>query len=246
MALTRNVPSSNSSHSIATVGIVARVAFVRECILSRLGQEPGFSAVDFGSGACALEHARSSDPDLVVVDLPPAEACDLVGVLLSGVPGIRPIAVHRSTATEDLIRLAEAGYVGFVSTDSSFQDLLRELHGVMREEANCSPQLTGASLRSLQKRLPDGQARSQSHLEVLTAREQQVSLLLERRCSNKEIAAELGIEFGTVKNHVHNVLTKLGLHNRWEIPYLKAAKGALSSKLVAAPAKESGSTISEI
>jgi two-component system, NarL family, nitrate/nitrite response regulator NarL len=41
--------------------------------------------------------------------------------------------------------------------------------------------------------------------------------LMVRQLSNKEIASELGIEAGTVKNHVHHILTKLRLQSRWDL-----------------------------
>jgi DNA-binding NarL/FixJ family response regulator len=186
-----------------------------------MSQEADFLAEDLGAGyAEAVERARVADPDLVLVDLPPAEACALAEALVLSVPGTRPIAVHRSAEVDELIRLADAGYIGFVSSDCSFQDLLRELRAAMREEANCSPRLAGALLRTLRKRQPENKVALDGHLDILSRREREVALLLERRYSNKEIAAELGIEFGTVKNHVHNVLTKLHVHNRGEIPLL--------------------------
>ena len=48
----------------------------------------------------------------------------------------------------------------------------------------------------------------------LTPREQQIVSLIERGCSNREIAAELRIELPTVKNHVHHLLEKMGVRRR--------------------------------
>jgi DNA-binding NarL/FixJ family response regulator len=50
----------------------------------------------------------------------------------------------------------------------------------------------------------------------LTAREAQILKLLQQGLSNKMISRALGIELPTVKNHVHNILTKLGIHRRAE------------------------------
>jgi DNA-binding NarL/FixJ family response regulator len=196
---------------------VGLVAFNRECLVQRLSQESDLSAVDFERGAEVLERAKRVDPDLVLVDLPPSEARALAEALLGAIPGTRPVAVHRSEAVEDLMLLAEAGYIGFVSSDSTVRDLLRELRAALREESNCSPRLTGALLRGLRKRQTQAPERADSHLAVLTCRQRQISLLLEQHYSNKEIAAKLGIEFGTVKNHVHNILNKLHVHHRWEV-----------------------------
>jgi two-component system, NarL family, nitrate/nitrite response regulator NarL len=221
MAPKRQHPPSPADHPQITLGVVSLPAFFRECLISRVSQEMDLRAEDLGTGGSdAVERARRADPDLVLVDLPQAEACLLGEALLQSVPGTRPIAVHRAAEVHELVRLAEAGYIGFVSTDCSFQDLLRELRAAIREEANCPPRLAGALLRALRRRQPDSQGQPDLHLDVLSRREREVAALLERRYSNKEIAAELRIEFGTVKNHVHSVLTKLHVQHRWEIPHL--------------------------
>jgi two-component system nitrate/nitrite response regulator NarL len=212
---TRNHPPS-SGNPAPRLGIVGRTSFFREALIRSLSSETGLVAFDLGSGRDAtIGLARTANPDLILVDLPPTEACLLAGLLLEAVPDTRPIAVHRSTEVEEPVRLAEAGYVSFVSNECSLQDLVREIRAAMRDEPICSQRLVGALLRTVRKREPDGSA----HLDVLSKREREVAILLERRYCNKEIAAELGIELGTVKNHVHNVLTKLHVHNRWEIPH---------------------------
>jgi DNA-binding NarL/FixJ family response regulator len=218
---TRNHPPS-SSDPAPRLGIVSRTSFFREALIRSLTGEAELAAFDLGlGGAATVEKAREADPDLILVDLPPTEACLLAGLLLEAVPGTRPIAVHRSTEVEEPMRLAEAGYLGFVSNECTLQDLLREIRAAMRDEPNCSPRLVGALLRTVRKREPEASTQSDGHLDVLSKREREVAILLERRYSNKEIATELGIEFGTVKNHVHSVLTKLQVRNRWEIPHLK-------------------------
>lgn len=214
------------SHAAVVLGLISRVAFTRECTQRLLASEPGWKPVDLGSGGPAtLERVQSCDPDVILVDLPPADACRLAKALLEAVPGTRPVAVHRSLDAEELVALAEAGFVGFVSTDCSLQDLLRELRAVMRNESSGTPQLVGALIRSLKRQRQNGEDKS-DHLAVLSTREREVARLLERRYSNKKIATELGIEFGTVKNHVHSVLTKLRLHNRWELQHLEKAIGS--------------------
>jgi DNA-binding NarL/FixJ family response regulator len=51
-------------------------------------------------------------------------------------------------------------------------------------------------------------------LEQLTRRERQIAGLLSHGLSNKQIARDLSIELSTVKNHVHNILVKVGAHSR--------------------------------
>lgn len=219
------------------LGVVSRTGFARETLLLAFAGEFDLVPLDLGSGGPdTIERARAGDPDLVLIDLPPAEAGSLAEALLDAVPGTRPVVVHRGLDPEQLVGLAEAGCIGFVGTECGYQDLLRELRRVIHQESNCPPQLAGALIRSLRRRQVD-RSITGDYLTVLSPREREVAELLERRYSNKEIAAELGVEFGTVKNHVHNVLTKLGLHNRWELPHLRVGS-ASANPSGAKPQKE--------
>ena len=53
-------------------------------------------------------------------------------------------------------------------------------------------------------------------IDELTAREMEILRLMQQGVSNKTISRELGIELSTVKNHVHSILAKLGVHRRGE------------------------------
>jgi DNA-binding NarL/FixJ family response regulator len=57
-------------------------------------------------------------------------------------------------------------------------------------------------------------------LRVLSPREREVALLVARGLANKEIARELGLSDGTVKQHVHNIFLKLGTRKRHMLRYL--------------------------
>jgi DNA-binding NarL/FixJ family response regulator len=63
-------------------------------------------------------------------------------------------------------------------------------------------------------------------LQELTPREREILALIARRLSNMEIAQELVVEVGTVKNHVHSVLKKLGVDNRYEAAAFSVQTGA--------------------
>lgn len=229
-------PKTPSGTNRSILGIVGRAAFTREFDLKHLATEPDLCPVDLGSGGAeTVDRARSINPDLVVVDLAPADSCRLAEALLEALPGIRPVAVHRSLGTDELLRLAEAGYVGFVSTECGVSDLLREIRAVLREESSGSPQLAGALLRIHRRRERERspETNQPAYPGLLTRREQEVALLLEQRFTNKEIAATLGVGFGTAKNHVHNVLAKLGVSTRWELPSRNQGPGSSALRLLA-------------
>jgi two-component system, NarL family, nitrate/nitrite response regulator NarL len=78
----------------------------------------------------------------------------------------------------------------------------------------CSPRVAGQLLRRLASRAELDS--TQPPRLPLTGREAEIFRLVEIGLSNKEIAAQLGIEVGTVKNHVHNLLEKLRVRRRSE------------------------------
>ena len=102
---------------------------------------------------------------------------------------------------------------GFVTRDSSVDELLAVLEAAMVGEIRCSPRITGTLFRRVSTLAA---RRETGSIGNLTAREMDVLRCIERGLSNKEISRDLGIELSTVKNHVHNLLDKLGVHRRGE------------------------------
>jgi DNA-binding NarL/FixJ family response regulator len=108
----------------------------------------------------------------------------------------------------------ECGVVGFVPRDASLSDLVSTIESALCGEANVSPRLAASLMRRLASI-----ARQRSPAAVathLTQREQEILAMLGEGLSNKQIAARLIIEVATVKNHVHNILSKTKLNRRSE------------------------------
>jgi DNA-binding NarL/FixJ family response regulator len=101
--------------------------------------------------------------------------------------------------------------VGYVPRDASADELVRTVRSVARGELPCSPRIAAMLFRELATM---DAAVPAPALASLTYREREVVALVDRGLSNKEIAAELGIELPTVKNHVHRVLEKLDVRGR--------------------------------
>jgi DNA-binding NarL/FixJ family response regulator len=113
-----------------------------------------------------------------------------------------------------IVACAEAGIAGYHLRSESLTDLIALICKIADGEAVCPPRVSAILLRRLSalaaERSPAGEEL------VLTEREIQILSLLELGLSNREIAARLCIAVHTVKNHVHSVLTKLGVSNRAE------------------------------
>jgi DNA-binding NarL/FixJ family response regulator len=130
------------------------------------------------------------------------------------IPGLKVIALGIDELESEVIRWAEAGIDGLVSRQASLEDLMATVDSVAQGETLCSPRMTAALLRHVGVLARErGSSRATS---PLTAREREIAGLIDEGLSNKEIAQRLCIELATVKNHVHNLLEKLGVRRRGE------------------------------
>ena len=172
-----------------------------------------------GSAATA-EQARGQvetfGPDVVLIDTSGpdgiAAACSLAAAI-AATAATKIVAYGAPEDDRTVVACAEAGVRAFVGRDGTFDDIVAATTSVLRGEAACSPRVAAALLR----RVADtARERPYSEFAPLTSRERQVVALIDEGLSNKEIAARLCIELSTVKNHVHNLLEKLGARGRAE------------------------------
>lgn len=115
---------------------------------------------------------------------------------------------------DEAVAWIEAGASGFVPPDGSLEDVIAALKKVAENELAAPPQVTAhlaKRVRALAAHSPDPMPE-----ERLTCREAEILELLGRGLSNKEIGQRLSIQVQTVKNHVHNLLVKLGVTRRAE------------------------------
>jgi DNA-binding NarL/FixJ family response regulator len=171
------------------------------------------------NGRDALDRVRALQPDIVVMDVNMPGASGVDGVRAIRQAGFRtPIVMLTvSEDDDDLFESIKAGANGYLLKNVRPEELFDALRGVMRGEAPIAPAVASKLLEALRTGgLPArGTASSPASSEsVLTRRESEILQLVADGLSNKEIATELTITEGTVKNHVHNALEKLHLTNR--------------------------------
>lgn len=139
--------------------------------------------------------------------------------------GVKTIVIGVPDKEEDILACIEGvGAAGYLSLDASLEDLIKNIRAVMKGETLCSPRvasLTFDRVSALARQVGAAQAPTPVGMG-LTRREAEIVRLIEDGLSNKEIAGRLHIEVSTVKNHVHNILDKLQLHNRHSaVNYIK-------------------------
>jgi DNA-binding NarL/FixJ family response regulator len=140
----------------------------------------------------------------------------LARALRSVAPDTKVVALGVSEVDEEVMPLVEAGVAGYVTRDSSLDQLATSVLGVADGGPLCSPRMVGAFLRRIAALSAEAQRPDTAPGAHLTAREFEIVGLIDRGLSNKQIAHELCIELPTVKNHVHNILEKLRVTRRGE------------------------------
>jgi two-component system nitrate/nitrite response regulator NarL len=200
--------------------IIDDVLLSREMLAQLLRNKSWAHEIMTASDAATAVHAVSSATvDVVLMSLSSREGLMTLQVVRHAAPEVPMIATAATESDDEIIACAESGVLGFVPREGSIGDIEDAVAGVIRGEAVCSPAVSAALLRRIA--VPTDTPFDDSHDQyrgsnLLTPREREVLLLIERGLSNKDIARDLGIEVRTVKNHVHNLLEKLQVGRRGE------------------------------
>jgi DNA-binding NarL/FixJ family response regulator len=186
-----------------------------------------------GDGQAAIEQAALLRPDVVLMDLhmPVLDGIAATRRLRVEQPGARVLALTTFDDDEDVFEALRAGALGYLLKDVSADRLVEALLAAARGESVLQPSVAArvvARFAALPDDPPAGTARRPQPLVVpLSDRELAVLRLLAEGGSNREIAAALFLAEGTVKNHVTNVLAKLGARDRTQAALRGRALGII-------------------
>ena len=192
-------------------------ALFREALATLLGARPEVEVVgEAGDGAQALHRAAELRPDVVLMDLhmPVLDGIAATRRLRAEQPGVRVLALTTFDDDEDVFAALRAGAVGYLLKDVSSDRLVEALLAAARGESVLQPSVAARVVARFAQLPDDGPPRPQPLLVPLSDRELEVLRLLADGGSNREIAGALFLAEGTVKNHVTNVLAKLGARDR--------------------------------
>lgn len=164
----------------------------------------------------ALEEAARSRPNAVLVDVPVSEGKRLVGGLQqSGLSDTHVLAYAVPELTHEILAWAAIGVSGCLTRDVDIEELVSAVVEVRDGDIRCSSAVARLLFRYI--RNPNGSVTATENTAGLTPRQGEIARLLADGLSNKEIASVLSIEFPTVKNHVHQIFERLGIHKRAEV-----------------------------
>ena len=203
--------------------VVSHIRLYREALGRVLEQarleasEPAPEVVLIGlaaSAADAVEQVRRLAPDITLLDMAMSDAFSAARQLGRFAGGSRIIALGMAENEAEVLNCAQLGIAGYVTRDASVAEMLSTVEATARGEVHCSPKIAGSLFRRIAALSTERSNGSTPN--ALTARESQILKLLQQGMSNKMISRSLGIELPTVKNHVHSILAKLGIHRRTE------------------------------
>jgi DNA-binding NarL/FixJ family response regulator len=221
-------PAPGSLSTELSILIVDDSRLYRESLAGILADQPGVLSVSTAHGLESLQaQLDCGRPDVVLLNLASVKSRSLVRAVRERNCTTRLIVLGVNEDDDhEILQCAEAGVSGYLSRSDSLPHLLELICRVTSGETLFSPRIAAVLLRGLADR---GTGRQQSpRLPTLTDRENQILRLLERGRTNREIAEELSIEVFTVKNHVHSVLTKLGVRRRGEAAAVIRGLGGLA------------------
>lgn len=162
----------------------------------------------------AVVHLRRHRAGVVLLEAHGPGTAATATRLSTQVPDCR-ILVYGLRTARAAARLVEAGAAGYVRRRANLDHLVRAIHAVYAGDPLCDLEVEWL----IQERIH--QLTQELRLDVapepdeeLTPREIEVLVCLDRGLTNKEVARQLAIRPATAKNHVHNVVRKLGAANR--------------------------------
>ncbi len=201
--------------------LVNEIRLMGNVIVAALKDEP-----DIQISACvttadeALQVLRETAVDVAVVStsLPSRGGLRLTSAIIEISPATKVLALGLTEEKKRVLRYVEAGASGYILQEDSLDDLAKIVRATQQGKVFVSPHIAAAMMARLTD-LAQMFTGIESHMTdttSLTSREVEVLELISRGCTNQQIAQQLVIEVGTVKNHVHNILEKLNVSSRGE------------------------------
>ncbi len=199
------------------VGLVNSIRILANVIAAVLENEPDIEVVDCTT---SIDEALALAPrcDILVVStrLPADSALEITQAITAAHLATKVLILGLTESKEEVLHYVEAGAAGYVLQDDSVDALLTKLRSTYAGAAVVSPEIAGALLTRVAElaQEPDRVEAAPAVQIELTAREREILRLIGQGLTNQQIAAQLTLEVGTVKNHVHRILHKLHVSDR--------------------------------
>lgn len=182
---------------------------VRQGLRTFLGLDPELEVIahEATSGEEAVRIARELQPDVVLMDLmmPGMGGIAATETIRGEFPQTEVVILTSALEDAQVIGAVRAGAIGYLLKDAQADELCRAIKDAVAGQVHLAPHAAVRLMREV---------RTPERTEVLTERETDVLGQLAQGASNKEIAHSLSLGEKTVKTHVSNILSKLGVQSR--------------------------------
>jgi NarL family two-component system response regulator LiaR len=187
---------------------------VREGMRAILGTAPGLEVVGVAAdGAEAIELADKMKPDIVLMDLnmPGVTGIQATRIIRERFPAVKVLVLTTYDADEWLFDAIRAGASGYLLKDTPRAHLINAIEGTLAGRTFVDPTVAGKLFTQI---ADPAVARDTTLANSLSQRERDVLRLLARGLSNAEIANQLYLSEGTIRNYVSTLFEKLGVADR--------------------------------
>ncbi|HET7078563.1 MAG TPA: response regulator transcription factor [Chloroflexia bacterium] len=187
---------------------------MRQGLATILGLEPGLTVVgEAADGAEAVAQVRALHPDIVLMDvqMPGMDGIEATRLITAAYPDTRVIILTTFDYEEYVFEGVKAGAMGYMLKDSPAPDLIHTIRRVHEGERFIQPAVASKLLFEFAQGARRG---SGADYEPLSERETDIIRRLAQGMSNREVADDLALAEGTVKNYVSTILGKLHAANR--------------------------------
>ncbi|WP_433943787.1 response regulator [Paenibacillus sp. SN-8-1] len=205
--------------------IVDDQRLMREGLATLIGLESDIEVVGTAvDGIDAYTKALEWRPEVILMDIrmPGMDGVEGSELILKHLPETKILILTTFDDAELILRVLDTGVHGYLLKDMPSEAIVSAVHTVYNGGTVLQPDITATLLKEL-RNLSDSNQPGASHplslnepqgLLLLTDREREVLAVLGQGLNNKEIADLLHITEGTVKNHVSNLISKLGMRDR--------------------------------
>jgi DNA-binding NarL/FixJ family response regulator len=225
---------ANSPEPPIRVLVVDDQRLMRDGIASLLSLQPGIAVVGTAAnGQEAVAQAQALQPDVILMDvrMPVLDGVAATAQVRHALPACQVLMLTTFDDEAYIIEALRAGACGYLLKDIPAPDLAQAIQAAHKGIYQLDPAVAGKMVAALKGAGPPSAAPALPPLPArpgdLSSREIEVLRLIARGASNREIAETLVISEGTVKNHISNILGRLGLRDRTQAALYARENGLL-------------------
>ncbi len=203
-------------------------AVVREGLAAILSTVPTIAVVGLaGNGQAALALIPQAQPDVVLMDLnmPVLNGVQATREISRQFPAIAVLVLTTYATDEWLFDAIRSGARGYLLKDTRRDELVRAIHVAAQGQSFLDPAVAGKVMQQAVRGGDNTDPTASPLVEPLSEREREILALVARGLSNTEIADQLHLAHGTVRNYVSEIIAKLGASDRTHAAILAAKRG---------------------